>query len=276
MSLLPFQPPPVPPLIRQSIKENFAQCVICAADSFLLKNINKFSVYKCTGCHLEFANPMPSLTQLDHFYHGYEDFLARHDVLGENAKRNLQHICQHYDFRQDQSLLDFGCGDNIFVDYLRDCHFSNCHGFDFFRPRKKTAYITQEMAFNQTWDIITLWDVLEHLTDPIATLSQLSSCLSKDGWLFMTTVYIESKIPFRYKPPEHTLYFSKASLTKLAEKTKLTIAEFRDYVAIQDSDVYMDVITRTVPCIYRRQIKFDLPKYVKVPTNLVFVAFKKS
>lgn len=85
----------------------------------------------------------------------------------------------------------------------------------------------------------------------------------------MTTIYIEGEIPFQYKPPEHTLYFTKQSLKELAAAAGLSILSFDNYKMKQNSDVYLSILLRTMPDEYKKLVCHKMPEFVEVPTNEV-------
>ena len=102
-------------------------------------------------------------------------------------------------------------------------------------------------------------------------LCGLKKLLTKNGKIVFTTLYTESKIPYQYKPPEHTLYFTRESLCRLLERCGLIIDTFNEYIMEQDSNVYFSILLRTVPDKYRDQIFHKMPEFVEIPTNEVFL-----
>ena len=71
-------------------------------------------------------------------------------------------------------------------------------------------------------DLITLHDVIEHVSTPRTLLAQLLPVLRPSGWLHVTTPNVESLSArvlrrhwYHYKPREHCLYFSPATISRL-------------------------------------------------------------
>jgi len=250
-------------------------CVICGHESFFLKSVNSFNVSKCGACGLEFILPMPTEECLREFYSEYADIRALHEVTKRNAYRNLDFLKKEHSINQTSNILDYGCGNNMFIDVCRQNSFSNSFGYDPYINRvNDEKRINCNHANENKWDVISLWGVLEHLTSPIEHLFTLKKLLSEDGLIVLTTIYIEGKIPFQYKPPEHTLYFTKQSLKELANYCELKIINFDEYKMEQNSNVYLSILLRTMPDEYKKLIAHNMPDYVEVPTNEIRLVLK--
>ncbi|MBI5118002.1 class I SAM-dependent methyltransferase [Candidatus Poribacteria bacterium] len=75
---------------------------------------------------------------------------------------------------------------------------------------------------NQHFDAITMWDVVEHLDDPVALLTQMAGKLKRGGMLFLSSpnigTFIGRVMGKRWAfmtPPEHIGYFSRETMRKL-------------------------------------------------------------
>ncbi len=249
-------------------------CLICSSESYFIKKCNNYEIEKCAECGVEFTNPMPTQEQLAAFYSQYYDLRAKPAVTKRNAVRNLDHLQNYCPIDSNSSILDFGCGANIFVGVCRELGFPNSWGYDQFPKGQSNQFISYNFMRKNKWDLITLWGVLEHVTDPLALLSMLRSMLSPKGVLILTTILIESKIPYQHKPPEHIFYFSSKSIEELAKKTKFLILMKGDYVMEQDADIYLSILLRTMPDEYKKLVSHRLPEFVEIPTNEVLLILK--
>ena len=252
-------------------------CVICGETAYFLQSVNNHRIFHCGKCGLEFCNPMPSNREREMFYQNYFDVRARRSVVKLNAQKNLDFLIRYYHLNKNIYLLDFGCGHNFFV---KACHLrgiTGSYGFDpYFAPTRPVYMLPWELCRERTWDCITLWGVLEHLSNPVATMSTLRSLLCDEALIVLTTVCTHTEIPYNHKPPEHTLYFTKKSLELLAKTVKLSLVEFRTYTMWQDSDVYLSILLRRVPKNVQAKITHNLDKYIEVPTNEIVAIFKKQ
>jgi len=148
----------------------------------------------------------------------------------ENLYRNFRK------FKKKKKILDIGCGWCQSLIYFKKKGY-DCYGFD---PSKeaveygvknkinvKHAGIDEIKIFgNKKFDIVTLLNVLEHLTDPIEALSKIKNILNKKGLLVIDVPndFNDFQLAGRKLhdlpkwwviPPRHLNYFSKDSLVKL-------------------------------------------------------------
>jgi len=97
-------------------------------------------------------------------------------------------------------LYDLGCGDGEFLAACRDFGFQVRGCEPVARPRHQAAQRLQceidETAFagdsGGHYDVITVWQVVEHVADPTALLKAARDHLSPDGILAMSTVNLDS------------------------------------------------------------------------------------
>lgn len=243
------------------------KCIICNEDSFIInhqaniENLAILNIMKCKNCGLEYFYPIPNSNDIDKFYSTYVDGLAREDIVEKNSIRNIESL-QMWGLTKKSRLLDFGCGKNIFV---KTGQTENWKGYD-----KYSAVSLFSSYHCQKWDFITMWGVLANLITPKDTLQDLSNCLDFGGKLVLTDITIEAKIPCRRKY-EHITYWTKKAIEILFDSVGLDIVEYRPYMEMQDSDVYLSRVMQTVPDDIRNKIFHKLPKYIEVPTNQVFV-----
>ncbi|MGH0031146.1 MAG: methyltransferase domain-containing protein, partial [Myxococcota bacterium] len=95
----------------------------------------------------------------------------------------------------------------------------------------------------RAFDLITLWDVFEHVPAPTALLARLAKLLSPEGWLYVQTIHEQSLLPAvgrlcytlsggrvtyparRTHEPHHLVFFSRGGLAHAAEHAGLRIRE---------------------------------------------------
>jgi SAM-dependent methyltransferase len=76
-----------------------------------------------------------------------------------------------------------------------------------------------------SFDLVTMWDVVEHVPDPQALLRQARSLLKPDGWLLVETQNVTSSFARalgrrwqHYKHEEHLYHFDPATARRLLEQ----------------------------------------------------------
>ncbi len=234
-------------------------CPCCDSErTFTFKAVNGYAIRKCSDCECEYCHDMPSEETLAKFYGHYSDHLQSAPVARLNALKNAADLR----LTPDCKVLDFGCGNNYFASAIK-------------QAQGEDRFAHPGHSIKGKFTDITMWGVLEHLTDPFDELCGLYQRLEDKGRIALTTVSIETPIPYRHKPPEHTLYFTRAAIAALADRCGFRVIEYRPYRMMQDSDVYLDTLLRTMPDEYQAAVTHSMPKYVEIPTNEVFVVMEK-
>lgn len=151
-------------------------------------------IVKCHNCGLIYMNPVDSkITDL------YGDVVdqAYLDSWEERAETFRRHLDVLRGFKPEGELLDIGCYAGIFLSEAARKGYSvtgvepSKWASDFARNRTGAEVITgswdtatiQKNAF----DIVTLWDVIEHLEDPASCLAFVHDRLKPGGMVAVTT-----------------------------------------------------------------------------------------
>ncbi len=158
-----------------------------------------FRYLRCERCGLVRLDPRPSAEALANFYpEEYEAFQApRENRLFRWGRRRLWSkraaAVRRYQ-PQPGRALDVGCATGEFLALLREQGWQvqgiepNRAAADLARQRLGPASVQvatlEEASFPEAaFDLITLWDVLEHLPDPPAALRQVARWLRPGGML---------------------------------------------------------------------------------------------
>ena len=102
------------------------------------------------------------------------------------------------------SILDVGCGNNYFIKYVRNHIKISAWGIDFACPNADLIADILDLPFeNKQWDLVTAWDVLEHLRP-----EQVDVGLKELSRVSNTFAFIISRYPARpFEPvPYHNLH----------------------------------------------------------------------
>lgn len=98
---------------------------------------------------------------------------------------NLSRKLIKHGFSKNHSILDYGCANGLFVQYLQQQGFTKCYGYDPYASKDKFGNdVTLDKA---PFDYILLQDVIEHVEDPKQLLSKLDSLLAPGGYIFIGT-----------------------------------------------------------------------------------------
>ena len=234
------------------------KCLVCGSDSFepflVCKDYTvsqeNFNIVSCKSCGFKFTNPRPENSVIGDYYKA-EEYVS-HSNTTKGVVNKLYHSVRNYTLKQKLKLissyvsrgtmLDYGCGTGMFLnvckndgwetygmepdDYARKMSIEK--GLDVFSDKDKVSNRIVDKKFNA----ITLWHVLEHVTDMEATLSFFKSKLNNDGVLIIAVPNHVSYDAQYYKEfwaaydvPRHLHHFDINSMTSLVEKAGFKFKE---------------------------------------------------
>ena len=185
------------------------KCVICGD---LMRHYDK-DLWVCQKCSLFSSNLKPDVSLYDKSYvvkyGSYEN-----TKLGKHIQATRLLFVRRW--ATEGKLLDFGCGVGSFV--------KACHGAVGFDINPYSDYCNIGTLFDK-YHIVTFWDCLEHLTDPVKIIKGLNP-----EYLFVCTPSTDdSKTKLtewrHYMPGEHVHYFNESSLRALLDKCGYEVFE---------------------------------------------------
>jgi len=219
-------------------------CRICQAQAFNhLFQKNGFDILQCANCGIVFTRIPPGFDLLsiyDESYFqggqadGYGDYVGTEAVLRREFKKSVSLIRDVTGRRSGLKLLELGSAYGFFLDEAS--RYFECLGIEVSMPaashsRKRghrvlDGVLTERMVSQiGGFDVVAMFDVVEHLADPVATFRLIDRCLNEDGVVVLTTGDIESlyaRISGRswrlMTPPQHTFFFSPRTLRGIFER----------------------------------------------------------
>ena len=195
-----------------------------------------FKILECDDCKLLFTTPRPDKSVIGNYYKS-EDYLSHNEhkkglvpwIYNQVKKVN---ICNKYKIaignRTKPHILDFGCGVGDFLHYAQQkgCEITGCDMSEEARSLSTAklgkATATPEEIFAlpcSTFDVITMWHVLEHIDNLNYQAEQLQRLLKENGRLVIAVPNYMSYDAQYYKDkwaaydvPRHLNHFHKESL----------------------------------------------------------------
>lgn len=204
-------------------------CILCNSPN--LENIEAYSkVYlcKCLSCGLRFSRKKPSEEELEKHYNGYK----RNDYLSPITIKRYNELLDEFEpFRKTNKIIDIGSGIGYFLDEAKKRDWE-VYGTEFTDEavsicankgiKIKKGPLTSNNFEPEMFDIITSFEVIEHINNPKEELSYLYSILRKGGLVYLTTPNFNSLLRYRLKStynifvfPDHLTYYTQKSLKKL-------------------------------------------------------------
>ncbi len=193
----------------------------------------KVMVAECPSCRLAYQTPRPSVeacqAYMDMRWNSSDSYVKDTEGQRQRAKRQMQYVNKL--FAKTGKLLDFGAGIGTFV------QIAAIQGWQATGIERSSSAITRAREENQVelcqeipdakYDVITLWDVMEHLHNPAETFMYLKKFLRPGGYLIMETVNWESWLRLALGDKwnlylfDHHFYFSPPSLAELLARCGL-------------------------------------------------------
>ncbi len=208
----------------------------------------KFNLVKCKRCGLIYVNPRLSENKLSDLYHQeYFSFYSR-DASEQSRKREktfkveiaeLENIAGKLGLAR--KILDVGCGGGFFLNSLDDSW--EKHGLElnpaaaeFAREKSGIDVFNGKLEDSdfpdETFDVIKMRGIIEHLPDPLGELYRVRRILRKGGLLTINTPNMGSICGKIYRekfrmvcPTHHIYYFSTRTLSLMLEKAGFKICK---------------------------------------------------
>ncbi|MFM2136204.1 MAG: hypothetical protein RL021_1604 [Bacteroidota bacterium] len=231
--------------------ENLLNCPVCEGSSFEIHHTSTdytvsgktFDVQKCNSCGFLFTNPRPSQAEIGPFYES-KDYISHSNSkkgLFNKVYQQVRDIAIHQKTDliskltglDGLSLLDIGCGTGEFLAGCKAKGWS-VRGVEPGNAAREQAItnhglqVTGEEYLNKStdsYDVITMWHVLEHVHDLNPRIDQVYRLLKREGVLIIAvpnhTSYDASaygKYWAAWDVPRHLYHFSPATIKKLLLK----------------------------------------------------------
>lgn len=103
----------------------------------------------------------------------------------EKSTRAMNIISVFTETLKGKKVLDYGCGEGHLIAAATDAQFAL--GYDLVLPTTNGNFTSNrdDVTKNAPYDIIFLYDVLDHATDPIALLQHVSSVMHRDSVVYI-------------------------------------------------------------------------------------------
>lgn len=270
-------------------------CLICSSDKLPhLKNYEKAFLVKCKNCGFVFSKKIPSSDELKKFYDGYGQYEYVSPITINRYKEILLYLEK---YRSTNNILDIGCGTGIFLEEAKKLGW-NVFGTEYGDDKIKQCTqkgismnqgILDKNNYKDKFDIITSFEVIEHINNPKNELENISSLLRKGGIIYLTTPNFNS-ISRRYLKnkwqqifyPEHLSYYTVKTISKALKdyslfpvKSKTTGISLTVYKKSTGANISLGNASDSDDEILRNKIETNfLLGFAKNSINLILSVFK--
>ena len=235
--------------MRQAVNELAGlSCPLCESDQAagVFRSRNGYDILRCTNCALVFTDDRmaPSADRL------YPEFDQSGSAFAKGAGSALKiFLRQRASFirtlKPSGRLLDFGCGNGAFAQHMSMSGFDTVGVEPFSLGATQTADRLKliRAPFEQiegelgSFDIITLWHVLEHLRRPVEVLQRLATHLTPGGMIVISVPNFGSLQSaafqggwFHLDPPRHVIHFERSVLQDCVRRAGLVPASEKHFL----------------------------------------------
>jgi 2-polyprenyl-3-methyl-5-hydroxy-6-metoxy-1,4-benzoquinol methylase len=237
----------------------------------------------------EFGIPYLKCKKCGHLYSSYEremDYDGYFEQIKDEDDANFywdiahkkmyESFARKYLQKREGRILDVGAGLGFFVKFASQLKGWQSYGveiskggYDFAKNRLKCetfflGRIEEQNFENETFDIITMWDVIEHLPDPTSVLNKCFDLLKKDGILFLHT-------------PSGEMQLLKSKIKKIlfGEKEGMHFLEAKDHLNLYSQKGLNLILSK---CGFKKIRFVHLPPIQAVAgkSNFISVLFKNG
>ena len=223
------------------------QALICK--DFTVSN-EEFELIFDSNLEMRVTTPQPSLEKLGSYYES-ENYISHTDskqslfdriyqlVKTYTIAKKVKLVASFMNSDSQKLILDIGCGTG---DFLGACQKS---GFlvTGIEPNQKAKKLTSSKVkseiytdiseiSSQKFDCITMWHVLEHVSNLEEYISNLKELLKPNGTLFVAVPNYKSfdanhygKFWAAYDVPRHLWHFSQKSISLLFKKEEMEVVK---------------------------------------------------
>lgn len=246
-------------MVRDSTEGTWSPYYEKVSPAIKLFSIGNYAIMRCCSSGLVFLDNALSDIELEQFYSlpyfegdqerkGYTSYKNDEPVIRSNCRHLANMLGSDmwgtYSDPSKLALLDYGCAYGYFLDEA-SVLFGEVRGIEIndevARVGRERFGLTIDSGpesiakiASSSMDVVTMWDVIEHLRMPRSTLMHCARVLKTDGRIYLSTGDIDSllaRLSGKYwrllNPPQHICYFSASTITSLLDECGFEVTEIR-------------------------------------------------
>ena len=272
-------------MVNTKYKDVLVDCNLCGGNDY--RTVSEVGLFgdrvfnvMCKNCGLIYQNPRKHIRTLEEYYKTeywpkFEkkgNYVDAEDLISKREEKALIRI----DFlesvvRVRDSCLEIGCASGEFLDSLKK-KYSQLRTIGVELSDRERGYATNrglevcdnnfmDIEFQEQFDLIALFHVIEHFEDPTAALTKIRFLLKDDGHVFIEVPLLDNYWMFtmeRFFRIDHYYSFSRYTFSKLLEKCGFAT------VKIDDNYHHVRSVLRKAPKKDVDLVDFDLCKNIQL------------
>lgn len=252
-------PPQAAPAPAQAAMVPVTSCQLCGGTAVTkLFREDPYTVVRCARCSLVWVTPrhhtdlLHELVYGEHYWRsdaprerGYADYTRDEKLYLRTFRRRMRFVRRQLPAGTRWKVLDVGCAAGFFLRVAREAG-HDVYGVELSEPIAREArrhlgdaHVHVGMldgargpGFERgSFDLVTLWDVVEHVPDPQALLQQARAMLRPGGVLILETQNVTSRFArllgprwHHYKHAEHLYHFDPRTIRELLAQAGFQVA----------------------------------------------------
>lgn len=240
-------------------------------------------IWRCLDCGMVSQWPRRTDAELLDEYRVVEDPV--YEAEKEPRYFTFRRVLGQLGPGEGRSLLDVGAYCGYFLDVAREGGFV-AEGLEFSkwaaeRARSRGFPVHSETLADRAstgaaYDVITMWDVIEHMADPRAELESVVELLRPGGTLYLSTVDVGSLLAralgrrWPWLMEMHLHYFDRSTIVRLLGEVGfegMSVGDYTHVVSLSYLTAKLEALGgRAAPAV--RSVGRVVPKGWRVPVNL--------
>lgn len=218
------------------------KCILCGKTSkSILKIVDGVSIFECKSCKLGFLNRNDIHKSPDHLY----DFKDYKKNTKKFRKRLLPLINKIVASKPSGEVLEIGPGYGLLSSLLVK---KGNYSLTIVEPSLESHYLEKIkhkhfkadldiflITNNKKYDVVIMFDVIEHLQNPLVSLANIKNNLNQKGVFIIQTPNYNSLMQYCVKHwswwmvEDHKWFFTTKSLTNMLSKEGFSVQRINTY-----------------------------------------------
>jgi 2-polyprenyl-3-methyl-5-hydroxy-6-metoxy-1,4-benzoquinol methylase len=272
---------------------NIPNCPICKESKTKKYDVKDRATYfRCIQCGTIFQHPLPTLQEMMDYANTqydsgvYKDYLKADDIKYDTFRYRLGKVLDMLKAKNPSitspRILDVGCSNGRFIEVALDKGL-DAWGLEFSESAIAAAADSVRSRIYHgdandlvnlgvgKFDVVTAFDLIEHLFDPVAFLNSLRTVLAENGLVVFTTPDSDSLYRLAMggywpmlQPFQHTILLSRKSAAILLKTSKYNPITISTTHKVFTLDYLFGQLQAPTPPIYHAYTK---SKWI-IPTSL--------
>jgi SAM-dependent methyltransferase len=206
----------------------------------------KIVIVRCSVCSHHYLDPAPTEESLDHYYN--EDYFCDDDSAPDNVSNKLR-LSDCFYFMSCRKptilngrLLDIGSGNKKYLLWASQKGYQ-AEGFDYSEYPGVEGSEAIPMSYGvlksdsfepESFDVITLWWILEHVKNPVEILSYCKKFLKPEGVIMIGVPNFGSPLARIFGDywhhlvlPDHISQFTSESAVNMVERAGMKVEKVK-------------------------------------------------